>query len=82
MKHPYPDLKLIKRLRGKFLEHTVKNLTNDELIDLINHQNERILDLERAASQSGVEADAESRCTCPRGSIDPCDYFDHGKCIS
>jgi hypothetical protein len=33
---PYPDVALIKKLRGKFLEHTVDALTKDELIDLIN----------------------------------------------
>ena len=59
MKTPYPDLALIKKLRGKFLEYTVDSLTKDELIDLINHQNERILDLERAALQPANAVDAK-----------------------
>jgi hypothetical protein len=43
----YPDRELIKKLRGKFLEYTVDALSKDELIDLINHQNQLILDLDR-----------------------------------
>jgi hypothetical protein len=51
----YPDLGLIKRLRGKFLEYTVESLSKDELIDLINHQNQRILDLERRQIELNTE---------------------------
>lgn len=51
----YPDLDLIKMLRGKFLEHTVDSLTKEELIDLINHQHQRILDLDRKVEELDKE---------------------------
>jgi hypothetical protein len=44
--HPYPDLDLIKRLHRKFVMHTAKSLTNGEVVDLVNHQRQRIMDLE------------------------------------
>ncbi|MCK4777585.1 MAG: nucleoside triphosphate pyrophosphohydrolase family protein [Actinomycetia bacterium] len=47
--YPYPDTDLIKRLRVKFIEFGVKELSRDEVIDLINHQHELIRDLKREA---------------------------------
>lgn len=52
----YPDRKLIKKLRRKFLEFTVDSLTKDEIIDLVNHQNELIRDLEREINDKHAES--------------------------
>ena len=48
---PYPDLELIKRLRKKFIGETIHSMSTDELVDLINHQHERIKDLESAKAK-------------------------------
>jgi hypothetical protein len=50
---PFPDLDLIKRLRRKFIEHTAKSLTSGETVDLINHQHQRIQDLENKVRWTG-----------------------------
>jgi hypothetical protein len=51
----YPDLDLIKTLRGKFIGETIHSMTTDELVDLINHQHQRILDLERRQIELNME---------------------------
>lgn len=67
----YPDLGLIKTLRSKFLTYSVRALSESEIIDLINHQHERIHDLEKAASQPAVQADA-AKCPLDGGGLDDC----------
>jgi hypothetical protein len=51
----YPDLELISRLREKFLTETIDAFTRDEIVDLINHQHQRILDLEQTERELDKE---------------------------
>jgi hypothetical protein len=51
----YPNRELIKKLRGKFLEHTFKSLSSDEAIDLINHQHQLIADLDHEIENLEIE---------------------------
>jgi len=53
----YPDRTLITRLRRKFLEFTFLSLTRSEAVDLINHQNELIQDLDKRVQSKSDQVD-------------------------
>jgi hypothetical protein len=68
----YPDIELIEKLRLKYSGYGIKTMTQEEILDLVNHTNELALDRSKEISAQaetikkfleGIEK-LESRIDC------------------